>query len=180
VLGSLALLHGQGGIGAKAIDKVSQNVRLGHGDCRPASVVAAAAALYATHHNLCRVCRIALVEFCKPSASVIFSLPSALSSLPPRRAMVRPTIGTNPRGSVGSGQKPDPTGSADGDEEAKAEKQEAVAAGAKSITDSICRGRNGAQYGRDNCNIRICVAVPGGCEASHIRDVGSCSWNYFR
>jgi len=44
--------------------------------------------------------RIRLVEFCKPSLPVTFSLPSALSSSPPRRAMVRPTIGTNPTGSV--------------------------------------------------------------------------------
>jgi hypothetical protein len=95
--------------------------------------------------------------------------------------MVCPTIGNKSDwGASGSGQKPDPTGSADGDEEAKAEKQEAVVADARSITDSIGRGRHDAQYGRDNRNIRICVAVPGGREASHIRGARPCSWNYFR
>lgn len=84
--------------------------------------------------------------------------------------MVCPTIGNkSDRGASGSGQKPDPTRSTDGGKTAKTEEQEVVAVDARSITDSICRGRHGAQYGRDNYNIRICVAVSGGGEASLIR-----------
>ena len=43
------------------------------------------------------------IRFCKPSALVIFGLPSALSSSPPQRAIVRSTIGTIRRGASGSG-----------------------------------------------------------------------------
>jgi hypothetical protein len=80
------------------------------------------------------------------------------------------TIGNKSDGErQGQVEGPDPTGCADGDKKAKAEKQEAVvAAGAKSITDSVGRGRHGAQYGRYNHNIRICVAVPDRRKASYI------------
>jgi hypothetical protein len=47
-----------------------------------------------------------LVEFCKPSRPVIFSLPSALSTSPARRAIVHPTIGNkSDGGSVRDGSK---------------------------------------------------------------------------
>jgi hypothetical protein len=96
--------------------------------------------------------------------------------------MLHPTIGNKSDGERPEQvEGPDPTGSADGSKKAKTEKQEAIiVAASKSITDSVGRGRHGAQYGRDNRNIRICVAVPGRREASHIRGARPCSWNYFR
>jgi hypothetical protein len=94
--------------------------------------------------------------------------------------MVCPTIGNKSDGGAsGSGQKPDPTGSADGGKTAKTEKQ-VVAVGAKSIAVLVGRARHSAQYGRDYRNIRICVAVPSRREASHVRGARLCSWSYFR
>jgi hypothetical protein len=94
--------------------------------------------------------------------------------------MVRPAIGTNPTGASGSGQKPDPTGSADDGKTAKTEKQEVVAVDAKSITDSVGCAQHGAQYGRDNRNIRICVPVSGRREASHVRELSHALGIFFQ
>ena len=54
---------------------------------------------------------------------------------------------------------------------AKAEKQEGVLAlSAQSIANSICRDANSDQYGRDNRNLRIGVAVPDRRKTPHLGD----------
>jgi hypothetical protein len=61
-----------------------------------------------------------------------------------------------------------PTGICDGGEEAKNEKQTAVAAGAILLARSIGPNRHRAQYGGDSRNVWVRVAVPGRRQALHV------------